>query len=83
QLAVTTAKILLASAALAFVAWLVNESAGALPIHGLALECTRVILAIVLGTATFYGACRLLQVDELQEAIDAIGGKIIRRRRRN
>ena len=83
KLAVTTMKIALASAALAVVAWLVNEGAGALPIHGLALEIARVLLAIVLGTATFYGVCRLLQVDELQEAIDAIGGKIIRRRRRN
>ena len=50
--------------------------------HGVALEFTRVILAIVLATATFYGVCRLLRVDELQEAIDAIGGKVIRRVRR-
>lgn len=83
KLAVTAVKIALASAALGVVAWTVNESAGALPIHGLALEFTRVILAIVVATATFYGVCRLLQVDELQEAIDAIGGKVIRRVRRN
>jgi len=81
-LAVTAVKIALASAALAVVAWIANESAGALPIHGLALEFTRVIVAMVLATATFYGVCRLLQVSELQEAIDAIGGKLIRRLRR-
>ncbi|MEO6163110.1 MAG: murein biosynthesis integral membrane protein MurJ [Candidatus Binatia bacterium] len=81
-LAVTAVKIALASAALAVVAWIANESAGALPMHGLALEFTRVIVAMVLATATFYGVCRLLQVSELQEAIDAIGGKLIRRLRR-
>ena len=82
KLAVTAVKIALASAALAVVAWIANESAGALPLHGLALEFSRVIVAIVLATATFYGVCRLLQVGELQEAIDAIGGKLIRRLRR-
>jgi putative peptidoglycan lipid II flippase len=81
-LAVTAVKIALASAALAVVAWIANQSAGALPLHGLALEFTRVIVAVVLAAATFYGVCRLLQVSELQEAIDAIGGKLIRRLRR-
>ena len=83
KLALTAVKIALASAALGAVAWIVNERAGALPLHGVALEFTRVILAIVLATATFYGICRLLRVDELQEAIDAIGGKVIRQVRRN
>ncbi len=82
KLAVTAVKIALASAALAVVAWIANQSAGALPLHGLALEFSRVIIAIVLAAATFYGVCRLLRVDELQEAIDAIGGKLIRRLRR-
>ncbi len=82
MLAVTAVKIALASAALAVVAWIANESAGALPLHGLALEFSRVTIAIVLATATFYGVCRLLQVGELQEAIDAIGGKLTRRLRR-
>jgi putative peptidoglycan lipid II flippase len=81
-LAVTAVKIALASAALAVVAWIANQSAGALPLHGLALEFTRVIVAVVLAAATFYGVCRLLQVSELQEAIDAIGGKLIPRLRR-
>jgi putative peptidoglycan lipid II flippase len=82
KLAVTAVKIALASAALAVVAWIANEGAGALPLHGLALEFSRVIIAIVLATATFYGVCRLLRVDELQEAIDAIAGNLIRRLRR-
>jgi len=82
QLATTAVKITVASAALAIVAWLVNDSAGALPIHGLALEFTRVIMAIALAAAAFYGFCRLLQVGELQEAIGAIGGKLMRRWRR-
>ena len=43
KLAVTAVKIALASAALAVVAWIANESAGALPLHGLALEFSRVI----------------------------------------
>ena len=81
QLAITAMKIALASAALAAVAWIVNASAEALPMHGLALELSRVIAAIVLAGAMFYTVCRLLQVDELQEAIDAIGGKLMRRLR--
>jgi putative peptidoglycan lipid II flippase len=82
-LAVTALKIALASAALAVVAWIVNESAGALPVHGFALEFGRVVIAIALAGATFYVVCRLLQVDELKEAIDAIGGKLLRRLKRN
>jgi putative peptidoglycan lipid II flippase len=82
QLAVTALKIGLASAALAVVAWIVNENAGALPIRGLALEFGRVVIAIVLAGATFYVVCRLLQAEELQEAIDAIGGKLMRRLKR-
>jgi putative peptidoglycan lipid II flippase len=82
QLAITTMKITIASAALAVVAWGVNEMAGALPVHGLALKFSRVAVAIVLAGATFYAVCRLLQVNELQEAIDAIGGKLLRRLKR-
>jgi putative peptidoglycan lipid II flippase len=79
QLAITTLKIALASAALALVAWVVDQGAGALPLDGLTLELARVIVAIVVAGATFYLFCRLLQVNELQEAIDAIGGKFVRR----
>ena len=82
QLTTTVVKISVASAGLAIVAWLVNASAAALPLHGLMLEFTRVVLAIALATATFYGFCRLLGVAELQEAVDAIGGKLMRRLKR-
>jgi putative peptidoglycan lipid II flippase len=82
RLAITVLKIALASAALAVVAWIASESAGILPVHGLTLEFGRVAVAIVLAGATFYAVCRLLQVDELQEAIDAIGGKFLRRFKR-
>ncbi len=83
QLAGTAVKIAVAAAALAIVAWVVNAGAGALPLHGLMLEFTRVVLAIALATATFYCFCRLLGVSELQEAVDAIGGKLMRRLKRN
>jgi len=82
KLATTVLKITVASAALAVVAWVVNEIAGILPVHGLALGFGRVAVAIVLAGATFYLVCRLLQVDELQEAFDAIGGKLLRRIKR-
>lgn len=82
QLAITALKIVLASAALAVVAWTVNESSGALPANGLAFKFSRVVIAIILAGATFYLVCRLLQVDELREAIDAIGGKLMRQLRR-
>lgn len=80
------AKILRIAAAavpMAAVTWLVSESATMLPMTGLALNVVRVPAAIILAAAAFYFACRALRVSELDESMNAIGGRfsrILRRR---
>ena len=82
KLATTAAKICTAAAAMALVAWLVDRSADTLPLDGLALSFSRVTAAIVLATLTFYAGCRLLHIEELNEAANAIGGRLRRLLRR-
>jgi putative peptidoglycan lipid II flippase len=79
RLGATVLRIIAATIPMAFVAWLVSESAGALPVRGLALESIRVAAAIVLATLTFYASCKLLRIEELNEAIESIGGRFFRR----
>ena len=67
---------------MALVAWSVNELANALPWHGLTVSMVRVSCAISLATLAFYASCRLLRVEELNEAVGAIGDKLMRRFKR-
>jgi hypothetical protein len=67
---------------MATVAWMANEFASALPLQGILLEFVQVATAIVLATVTFYLGCRLLKIEELNEAVTAIGGRLLRPRRR-
>jgi hypothetical protein len=67
---------------MAAVAWLVSEFCGSLPLAGIVLKLVRVSAAITLAAVVFYLACRLLRIEELDEAIDAIAGKFLRVLRR-
>jgi peptidoglycan biosynthesis protein MviN/MurJ (putative lipid II flippase) len=82
RLGLTVLRILLASAAMAAVGWLVNDLAEALPLGGLALKLTRVAAAISLAAATFYFCCRMLGVEEATQAYNAIAGRFSRSPRR-
>jgi putative peptidoglycan lipid II flippase len=82
RLGSTVLRILVASAAMAAVAWLVNDFAEALPLRGLALNLVRVAAAISLATATFYLCCRMLGVEEAREVFNAIAGRFSRSPRR-
>jgi putative peptidoglycan lipid II flippase len=82
RLSATVLKIVAASLAMAAAAWLVDDLAGKLPLRGLALNLVRVAAAISAASATFYFACRWLHVEELAEAVDAIGGRFSRALRR-
>jgi putative peptidoglycan lipid II flippase len=82
RLGSTVLRIFAASLALAAVAWLVNDFAGALPLHGLALNFVRVVAAISLAAVAFYSCCRLLRVEELAEAVNAVEGRLWRTLRR-
>jgi putative peptidoglycan lipid II flippase len=83
RLAATVLKIFAASLVMAVVAWLVNHVASELPLRGLALSIARVAAALSAAAAAFYLACWLLRVEELSEAMEAIGGRFIRTLRRN
>jgi putative peptidoglycan lipid II flippase len=82
RLGSTVLRILLASAAMAAMAWLVNDLAEALPLRGLVLNLVRVAAAISLAAATFYLSCRMLGVHEAKEAFNAVAGRFSRSPRR-
>ncbi|HYA29026.1 MAG TPA: murein biosynthesis integral membrane protein MurJ, partial [Acidobacteriota bacterium] len=79
HLGATILRIFAATAPMAIVAWLVNDLAAALPLHGMILSVLRVAAAVTLATLTFYLCCRLLRIEELDEAIESIGGRLVRR----
>lgn len=78
RLGATILRICAASVPMALVAWSIHAFTDALPWRGLAIDFTRVICAITLATLTFYASCRLLRVEELNEAVSAIAGKLRR-----
>jgi putative peptidoglycan lipid II flippase len=78
KLFVAVAKICAATLPMALVAWAVNHYSSALPPAGLALELARVLLAIGLATVTFFFACRVLTLAELNEATEAFLGRLQR-----
>lgn len=71
-----------ASIPMAAVAWLVSELCGNLPLAGIVFKLVRVGLSITLAGMAFYLACRLLRIDELDEAVDAVAGRLMRRLKR-
>jgi putative peptidoglycan lipid II flippase len=82
RLAETLMKISLAAVPMAAVAWSVNELCTLLPLRDIALQFTRVAASIALAAVVFYLICRWLDVAELNEAIDAVAGRILRPLRR-
>jgi putative peptidoglycan lipid II flippase len=83
QLGSTVLRVTVASLAMAAVAWLVSESLSTLPLRGLALHLVQVIGAIGLAAMVFYWSCRLLRVEELNEARNAVVGRFARLLRRS
>ena len=82
RLGPTLARICVASIPMGAVAWLVSEFCASLPLAGIALKLVRVSAAITVAAIAFYVACRLLRIEELDEAIDAIAGRFLRVLRR-
>jgi putative peptidoglycan lipid II flippase len=78
----TLARICFAAIPMAAVAWLVSESCGSLPLAGIALKLVSVLVAIILAAIVFYVACRLLRIEELDEAVEPIAGRFLRGVRR-
>jgi putative peptidoglycan lipid II flippase len=82
QLGATVLRVSAASCAMAATAWLASESLSHLPLRGVALHLIQVSAAIGLAALVFYGSCRLLRVEELHEAVNAVGGRFTRLLRR-
>jgi putative peptidoglycan lipid II flippase len=78
RLGLTLARIFIASIPMAAVAWLVNEFCASLPLAGITLKLVSVSASITSAAMVFYVACRLLRIEELKEAIDAVGGRFLR-----
>jgi putative peptidoglycan lipid II flippase len=81
QLASSVLRICAASLPMALIAWAVSEFAAALPLRGIGLAALQVIAGIGLATGVFYLACRLLRVEEMNDAIGALAGRFARLRR--
>jgi hypothetical protein len=50
----------------------------ALPLHGIALQLIRVVASITLAGAVFYLSCRMLHIEELSEAANAVGARFFK-----
>ena len=77
RLGATVLRICAASLPMALTAWMVSAAAAMLPLGGFLLHVIQVGAAIGCATLVFYFTCRLLRVEELAEAVDAIGGKLL------
>ena len=82
RLAATVLRVCLASLPMAVAAWAASAFSTTLPFHGIALELLRVVASIALAGVVFYLSCRVLRIEELDEAMDAIAGKLLRVLRR-
>jgi len=78
QLSATVLRIGAASLPMALTAWAISAAAAMLPLGGFLLHLVQVSAAIGCATLVFYIACRLLHVEELAEAVDAISGRFLR-----
>ncbi len=77
QLGSTALRVCAASGAMALTAWLVSQSFLYMPLHGIALRFLRVVCAIGSASLVFYWSCRALRVQELHEAVNAVGGRFV------
>jgi putative peptidoglycan lipid II flippase len=81
RLGLNMLRICAAALPMAAAAWITSELASALPLHDLALRLVQVIAAIATAAIVFYLSCRLLRIEELTEAVNAIAGRVFRARR--
>ena len=76
----TVLRISAASLFMAAAAWLATELSTHLALQGLALHAVQVIAGMGSAALVFYFACRVLRVEELDEAIGSIAGRLKGRR---
>ncbi|MGH7817211.1 MAG: murein biosynthesis integral membrane protein MurJ, partial [Candidatus Binatia bacterium] len=71
-------RICAASLPMALAAWLISEVAAMLPLRGFLLHLVQVAAAVGCATLVFYFSCRLLGIEELDEAVESLGGRFLR-----
>lgn len=79
RLSATILRICAASLPMALTAWMVSTAVAMLPLGGFLLHLFQVSAAIGCATLAFYFTCRLLRIEEFNDAIDAIGSKLLSR----
>ena len=72
-------RIVAASVVMSVVAWIASNEIEGLPLSRLPLRFIQVVGAMSLAALSFYGACKLLKIPELDEAVNAIAGRFLRR----
>jgi len=77
--AITVAKILGASAAMAAVCWGTSSAIARMAGYSCGAKTVNVAASVTIGAAVFYAIARLLGVSELKLATDAIVGRFLRR----
>lgn len=82
RLSKTVARIFAASLPMGLAAWLLSELAASVGLRGLVLHLVQVIGGIGAAALVFYFACRLLHVEELDEAFNAVIGRMFTRVKR-
>src|SRR6476660_4251660 len=78
RLAATVFRVIAASCAMAAGAWFASELLSWLPLRGLGLQLLQVSAALALAAVIFYASCRLLGVEELDDAVNALGSRFVR-----
>jgi putative peptidoglycan lipid II flippase len=73
----------MASAAMASAIWIVTQAVASLPVYGFLLHLVQVVASLGSAAIVFYLACRSLKLKELDDAVNAIGGRYVRRFRRS
>jgi putative peptidoglycan lipid II flippase len=68
-----------ASGVMASAAWAMSEIVTALPVNGFLLHCVQVVASLASAAIVFYLICRSLKIKELDDAVNAIGGRYFRR----
>src|SRR5262245_15805550 len=71
-------RICAATLPMALTAWAIAAAVALLPLSGFLLHLAQVVAAISCATLVFYFSCRLLRVEELTEAVDAVAGRLLR-----
>jgi putative peptidoglycan lipid II flippase len=78
--AVAMTKILVASAAMGAVCWVVSRSAGHLLGTSFGARLVNVVVSVAVGAGLFYLIASLLGVEELKAATSALTGRFRKRR---